>query len=109
MCAEDTTLFYPDFNKTFDAHTDFNVHTNASEYQLGVIISQEGRPIAYYSKKLTSMQKKYLTIKQELFRICVVLKELRQMLLGQKRILWTDHKNLTYTNSKHANNQVLRQ
>ena len=48
MCAEDTTLFYPDLNKMFD------VYMNASEYQLGGIISQEGRSIAYYSKNLTS-------------------------------------------------------
>ena len=31
------------------------------------------------------------------------------MLLGQKLIIWTDHKNLTYPNTTHANDRVLRQ
>ena len=69
MCAKDVTLFYPNFGETFDVHTD------ASEYQLGGIISQNGRCIAYYSKKLSSTQKKYPTIEQELLGIFTVLKE----------------------------------
>ena len=103
MCAKDVTLFYPNFGETFDVHTD------ASEYQLGGIISQNGRCIAYYSKKLSSTQKKYPTIEQELLEIFTVLKEFRPMLLGQKLIIWMDHKNLTYTNTTHANDRVLQQ
>ena len=47
ICAKDALLFYPDFNKTFDIHTD------SSEFQMGGIISQESRPLAYWSKQLT--------------------------------------------------------
>lgn len=52
ICAKDTLLFYPNFSKTFDIHTD------ASEYQMGGVISQQGRVIAYWSKKLTKDQQK---------------------------------------------------
>ena len=31
------------------------------------------------------------------------------MLLGQRVIVSTDHKNLTYTNTKHASDRILRQ
>ena len=41
ICAEDALLFYPDYNKPFEIHTD------PSEYQMGGIISQEGNAIAY--------------------------------------------------------------
>ena len=43
-------LAYPDFNKPFEIHTD------ASHYQLGAVISQNGKPIAFYSYKLNNAQ-----------------------------------------------------
>ena len=52
ICAQDALLFYPDFNKQF------NIHTDSSEYQMGAIISQEGRPIAYWSKKIYHLLKR---------------------------------------------------
>ena len=30
----------------------FKIHTNASDLQLGEVISQKGKPITFYSKKL---------------------------------------------------------
>ena len=47
VVAHDTLLIYPDFNKRFDIHRD------ASELQLGAGIIQDGKPIAFYSRKLT--------------------------------------------------------
>ena len=40
-------LIYPDFNKSFDIRTD------ASELNLGAVIIQNGKPIAFCSCKLT--------------------------------------------------------
>jgi hypothetical protein len=44
-------LIFPDFNKVFEIHTD------ASDYQLGSVISHAQKPIAFYSKKLTTTQR----------------------------------------------------
>ena len=41
-----TLLDYTDFNE------EFKIHTNASDLQLGEVISQKGKPITFYSKKL---------------------------------------------------------
>ena len=41
IVAKDALLHYPNFNKRFDIHTD------SSDYQMGAIISQNKRPIAY--------------------------------------------------------------
>ena len=90
LIAKETLLTYPNFNKTFEIHTD------ASKVQLGACISQEGKPIAFYSRKLTDAQTRYTTTERELLSIVETLKEFRTILLGQKIVIHTDHQNLTY-------------
>jgi hypothetical protein len=50
IIARETILAYPDFSKPFVIHTD------ASDYQLGAVISQNEKPIAFYSRKLSGAQ-----------------------------------------------------
>ena len=92
IIGKETLLAYPDFSKPFIIHTD------ASHLQLGAVISQDGQPIAFYSRKLQPVQTRYTTTERELLSIVETLKEFRNILLGQKIIIYTDHKNLTYNN-----------
>ena len=87
--AHDTLSTYPDFNETF------KIHTDASAFQLGAVISQKGKTIAFYSKKPTDAQKKYTVTERELLSILETLKDFRMILLGQKLWIYTDHKNRT--------------
>ena len=92
LISRDALLAYPNFNKQFDIHTD------ASKSQLGAVISQNNKPIAFYSCKLNPAQTRYTTTECELLAIVETLKEFRNILLGQQIIVYTDHKNLTYKN-----------
>ena len=92
IVGQETLLAYPNFNEPFDIHTD------ASHTQLGAVISQKGRPIAFYSRKLNAAQTRYTTTERELLAIVETLKEFRTILLGQQLRVYTDHKNLTFKN-----------
>ncbi len=82
-------LAYPDFLKPFEIYTD------ASTKKLGAVITQENRPIAFFSQKLSGTQSKYTVTKLELLAIVETLKEFNGMLWGQWINVYTDHKNLT--------------
>ena len=90
IISREVLLAFPDFNQKFEIYTD------ASKFQLGAVITQNNCPIAYYSRKLNSAQLNYTTTERELLAIVETLKEFRNILLGQKIIVYTDHKNLTY-------------
>ena len=53
IVARDTLLTYLDFNETF------NIHIDASAFRLVAVISHKGKPIAFYSIKLTGVQQRY--------------------------------------------------
>jgi hypothetical protein len=52
IMAREVLLSYPDFSKPFEIHTD------ASKYQMGAVLHQDNKPIAFYSKKLNPTQQK---------------------------------------------------
>jgi RNase H-like domain found in reverse transcriptase len=86
-------LSYPNFNKTFEI---FEIHTDASKVQLEACISQDGRPVAFYSRNLNPSQSQYATTERELLSIMGILKEFRNILFGQQNIVHIDWKETTW-------------
>ena len=94
-------LAYPDFTK------EFLIYTDASSRQLGSVIVQNNRPLAFFSRKLTKAQMNYTVTELELLSIVETLKEFRTILLGQKIKVMTDHKNLVYNAKEMASQRAL--
>jgi RNase H-like domain found in reverse transcriptase len=88
-------LAYADFFKPFDVYTD------ASHSQLGAAICQNDKLIAFYSCKLNPAQTRYTTTECELLTIVETLKDFRNILLGHRIRIFTDHQNLTYKKFQH--------
>ena len=102
IVSRDICLTYPDFNSTFEIYTD------ASKNQLGAVIVQNNRPLAFYSRKLNPAQLNYTTTERELLSIVETLKEFRNILLGHKIKVFTDHKNLTQDALGYTSERVMR-
>ncbi len=100
IISRETLLAYPDFSN------DFHIYTDSSDYQLGAVIMQNDRPLAFYSRKLNSAQKRYTSGEQELLSIVETLKEFKNILLDQKLIGHMDHKNLLY--QKMSTDRIIR-
>ena len=68
MIGREVFLASPDFNATFEIHTD------ASKLNIGAVISQKGKTITFYSLNMNSAQKKYTITEKELLSIVASLK-----------------------------------
>jgi RNase H-like domain found in reverse transcriptase len=74
LLAKNAFLRYPDHNKRFDIYCD------ASDCQLGAVITQENYSVAYYSRKLNNAQRNYTVGKKEILSVVETLKEYRNKL-----------------------------
>ena len=102
MVSKETLLTYPDWS------IPFTVHTDASDYQLGAVISQNDKPIAFFSRKLNSAQKNYTTTEKELLSIVECLKQFRNIVFGYEVIVYSDHKNLVHAATVSESQRVMR-
>lgn len=83
-------LSYPDFERTFHLTTD------ASNVAIGAVLSQDSKPIAFYSRTLNSAERNYSTIERELLAIIESCKHFRPYLFGRLFLIETDHKPLVW-------------
>ncbi len=81
-------MAYLDYSKVF------KIYTDASSKQLGAVITQDNRPIAFFSWKPSNTQRKYSITKIELLAIVETLKEIKGMTWGHNIKVFTDHTNL---------------
>jgi hypothetical protein len=105
VIGTEVLLCYPDFNKPIL----FHLFTDASDHQLGVVIMQDKKPIAFFSRILNTAQKRYITTERdrELLSAIETCKEYKNILLGYPILVFTDHKNNTLNGFKPSD-RVLR-
>ena len=87
----------------------FCVHTDASTFGLGAVLSQVGadgseHPVAYISRKLLPREVGYAAVEKECLALVWALKKLQPYLYGQSFTVLTDHNPLIWLNRVSGDN-----
>ena len=72
------------------------IYSDASGKGLGCVLMQHNHVITYVSRQLKPHERNYLTHDLELAVVIFTLKIWRHYLLGDKVLIYTDHKSLKY-------------
>jgi hypothetical protein len=96
-----------------DWHLPFEIMCDASDYAVGVVLSQskdkKHYAISYTSKTLIRHQLNYVTTEKELLAMILAIKKFRSYLVGTKVIVYTDHAALKYLlKKKDAKPRLIR-
>jgi len=83
-------LKLPDFDK------DFEIHSDASNFAIGRILVQEGRPVAFESKKLSEMERRWPTHEKEMWAVIHCLKTWGHYIGSKDVVMWTNNVTLKY-------------
>ena len=67
----------------------FEVQTYASDFALGGVLLQKGHPVAFESRKVSEVERRYTTEKKELLAVIHCLWVWRHYLLGSKFVVKT--------------------
>src|SRR6218665_2485674 len=86
---------------TFDVTKPFNLYCYSSDCAVGAVLTQQDncgieRPISFISQKLTDTQRRWATIEKEAYAIVWALTKLKEVIIGSKIHIFTDHNLLTY-------------
>ena len=79
-----------------DLQQPFEIEIDASDYVVGVVLTQHGHPMAYHSETLSDAVHKYPTYDKEMYSIVQACRQWKYYILGKETVIHTDHKPLQF-------------
>ena len=83
-------LKFPEFKKPFEVHTD------ESDFAIGGVLMQEGRPVAFQSRKLSDVERRWPTHEKEMWAVVHCLKLWQHYLGLEYTKVYTDNVSVRY-------------
>jgi hypothetical protein len=83
-----------------DLRQPFKIQTDASNYLMGAVLLQHGKPICFHSKTFNGVVINNPTYDKELYALVQSVKKWKHYLLGKETIIHTDHQPLQYLQSQ---------
>ncbi|MEG0578157.1 MAG: RNase H-like domain-containing protein, partial [Bacilli bacterium] len=87
---ENVLLNYPALEKQFVIETD------ASDYAIGAVLSQENKTIIMFSAKLSGSELNYTTVEKETFAIIKAIEHFKSIIFNSSIMIKTDNANLIF-------------
>ena len=78
-----------------------NANLHKSGIGIGGVLMQEGRPIAYFSEKLSGAALKYPTYDKELYALVRTLETWQHYLWPKEFVIHTDHESLKHLRGQY--------
>jgi hypothetical protein len=97
--TEQPIMVLPDFKKTIQVKYD------TSGVAIGEILSEENKPIAYFSEKLNETKRKYSTYDKEFYVVIQALKKWRHYLVPKEFVLYSGNHALQFITRQEKLNQ----
>ena len=102
MCCKAPVLAYYDVDK------EMTIQCDASKEAVGAVLLQEGRPVAYASRKLRESEINWAPIEKEMPAIVFSTQKFRVYIPGKTTVVQTDHKPLETILRKTNSNGAIK-
>lgn len=86
----------------------FEIDTDACDTGVGAVLSQNGHPVAYFSKALSATNQKLSTYEKEFLALLMAVDKWRPYLLKKPFIIRTDHQSLCHLQDQTLSTDMQR-
>jgi hypothetical protein len=87
---------------------EFVIETDACESGVGVVLSQQGHPVAFFNKSLSVANKKLSTYEKEFLAVLMAVDKWRNYLSRKPFLIKTDHKSLCHLQDQSMSTEMQR-